>query len=47
MVCARDGKSTSYLSSILNDLGLRQKSTTLLYVDNLAAIAIANAGKPT
>jgi hypothetical protein len=47
MVFVMDEKSSRYLRSILNELGLRQKYATLIYVDNLAAIAMANAGKPT
>jgi hypothetical protein len=47
LVCVRAGKSARYLRSILNQLGLTQKSATLIYVDNLAAIMMANAGKPT
>jgi hypothetical protein len=47
VVCVRAEKSARYLRSILNELGLRQKSTTLIYVDNLAAIVMANAGKAT
>jgi hypothetical protein len=47
VVCVRAGKSARYLRSILNQLGLHQRSATLTYVDNLAAIMMANAGKPT
>jgi hypothetical protein len=47
VVCVRAGKSDRYLQAILEQLGLKQKSATLIYVDNLAAIVIANAGKPT
>jgi hypothetical protein len=47
VVCVRAGTSARYLRSILNQLGLTQKSATLLYVDNLAAIMMANAGKTT
>jgi hypothetical protein len=47
VVCVRAGKSARYLRLILNQLGLHQRSATLIYVDNLAAIMMANAGKPT
>jgi hypothetical protein len=47
VVCVRAGKSARYLWSILNQLGLKQQSVTLIYVNNLAAIMMANAGKPT
>jgi hypothetical protein len=47
VVCVRAGKSAQYLSSILNEMGVCHKSATLIYVDNLAAIMIANTGKPT
>jgi hypothetical protein len=47
VVCVRAGESARYLRSILNELGLRHKSATLIYVDNLTVIAMANAGKPT
>jgi hypothetical protein len=47
IVCVRAVKSAQYLRSILNQLGLNQRSATLIYVDNLAAIMMANAGKPT
>jgi hypothetical protein len=47
VVCVRAGKSARYLRSILKQLGLPQRSATLIYVDNLAAIMMANAGKPT
>jgi hypothetical protein len=46
-VCVRAGKSARYLRSILNQLGLTHRSATLIYVHNLAAIMMANAGKPT
>jgi hypothetical protein len=47
VVCVRAGKSARYLRSILNQLSLHQRSATLIYVDNLAATMMANAGKPT
>jgi hypothetical protein len=43
----RGGKNAQYLLSILNELGLAQLGPTLLNVDNIAAIMMANAGKPT
>jgi hypothetical protein len=45
VVCVRAGKSARYMRSILNQLGLTQISATLIYVDNLATIMMANAGK--
>jgi hypothetical protein len=47
VVCVRTGNSARYLRSILKDLGLHQNYPTIIYVDNLAAIMMANAGKPT
>jgi hypothetical protein len=47
VVCVRAGKSARYLRSIVNQLGLHQRSATIIYVENLAAIMMANAGKPT
>jgi hypothetical protein len=47
VVCVRAGKSARCLRSILNQIGLIQRSATLIYVENLAAIMMANAGKPT
>jgi hypothetical protein len=47
VVCIHAGKSDRYLRSILNDVDLHQKSATVIYVDNLAAIMMANAGKLT
>jgi hypothetical protein len=46
-VCIRAGKSVRCLRSILNQLALQHKYATLIYVENLAAIMMANAGKPT
>jgi hypothetical protein len=47
VVCVRAGKYARYLRAILDHLGLKQESVTLIYFDNLAAIMMANAGKPT
>jgi hypothetical protein len=44
VVCVRAGKSARYPRSILNQLGLHQKSTTIIYVENLVAIMMANSG---
>ena len=41
------GKLALYLRSILNDLGINQNDATPLYEDNAAAIAMANASRPT
>jgi hypothetical protein len=43
----RGGKSARYLRYILNYLGLKQLGPTGLYVDNIAAIMMANAKNPT
>jgi hypothetical protein len=47
VVCVCVGKNARYLQSILNELGVIQTGPTLLNVDNIAAIMMANAGKPT
>jgi hypothetical protein len=47
VVCVCSGKNARYLCSILNELGIIQTGPTLLNVDNIAAIMMANAGKPT
>lgn len=41
------GKLGLYLRSILNDLDIPQDSATALFEDNAAAIAMANAQRPT
>ena len=41
------GKNCLYIRSILEDLGIPQEEATLIYEDNKAAIAMANAGRPT
>jgi hypothetical protein len=47
VVCVRGGCNACYLRSILNELGLTQMGPTLLNVNNVAAIMMANAVKPT
>jgi hypothetical protein len=47
VVCVRGGKNARYLRSILNEPGVIQTGPTLLNVDNIAAIMMDNAGKPT
>jgi hypothetical protein len=47
VVCVRGGKNAHYLHSIMNELVLTQTVPTLLNVDNIATIMMANAGKPT
>jgi hypothetical protein len=47
VVCVRAGKSASYLQFVLNALGLKQLGPTGLYVDNIAAIMMVYAKKPT
>ena len=39
-------KLTLYLCSFLNDLKIPQPDATVLYEDNAAAIAMANASRP-
>ena len=47
-VAASDaGKMTLYLRSVLTQLGLQPSDATPLYEDNAAAIAMANAQRPT
>jgi len=41
------GKLAIYLRSMLDDLGIKQHEATPLYEDNSAAIAMANASRPT
>ena len=41
------GKTILYIRSILWDLGIPQSKATLLYEDNDACTAMANARKPT
>ena len=41
------GKNSLYIRSILQDIGIEQTNATIIYEDNQAAIAMANAGKPT
>ena len=36
-----------YIRSILEDIGIPQEEATIIYKDNKAAIAMANAGRPT
>jgi hypothetical protein len=47
VVCVRGEKNARYLRSILNELGITQVGPTLLNVYNIAAIMMANDGKPT
>jgi hypothetical protein len=46
VVCVRGVKNARYLRSILNELGIIRTGPTLLNVDNIAAIMMANAGNP-
>ena len=41
------GKMALFVRSVMWDLGIPQCSATVLYEDNDAAIAMANAQKPT
>ena len=41
------GKLALYLRSMLNDLGIQQDTAMALFEDNEAAIAMANASRPT
>ena len=41
------GKNCLYIRSILDDLGIPQEEATIIYEDNKAAVAMANAGRPT
>ena len=41
------GKNCLYIRSILDDLGIPQEAATIIYEDNKAAIAMANARRPT
>ena len=47
MAACDAGKMSLFVRSILYDLGIPQVAATLLYEDNDAATAMANAGKPT
>ena len=47
IAAAEVGKLTLYLRSLLNDLNITQPDATVLYEDNAAAIAMANASRPT
>ena len=47
IAAAEAGKLTLYLRSLLNDLSITQTDATVLYEDNAAAIAMANASRPT
>jgi hypothetical protein len=47
VVCVRGTKNAHYLRSILQQTGITQVSPTVIYVDSIAAIMMANAGKPT
>ena len=40
-------KTALYLCSLLEYMGLPQRSVTIIYEDNAAAIEMANAKKPT
>ena len=41
------GKLSIYLRSMLQDLGIPQTEATTLYENNPAAVAMANASRPT
>ena len=47
IAAAEAGKLSLYLRSLLDQLGLEQVSATKLFEDNAAAIAMANAQRPT
>ena len=47
IAAAEADKLALYLWSMLNDLGISQSHATTLYEDNAAAIAMANASRPT
>ena len=47
IAAAEAGKLTLYLRSMLQDLDIPQNSATEIHEDNEAAIAMANASRPT
>jgi hypothetical protein len=47
VVCVHRAKNNSYLRSILQHTVITQVGPTIIYVDNIAAMVMANAGKPT
>ena len=47
VAACKAGKLSLYLRSILSQLGLEPNNATQLYKDNAAAIAMANAKRPT
>jgi len=46
-VAVEAGKLTLYLRSMLNDMDIHQDESTTLYKDNVVAIAMARANRPT
>jgi hypothetical protein len=46
-VCVHGDTNAQCFRSILNELGLSQVGPALLNVDNIAAVVMSNAGKPT
>ena len=47
IAAAEAGKQILYLRSVLEDIGLPQTEATTLYEDNMGALLMANAQKPT
>jgi hypothetical protein len=47
VVCVRGSKNACYLRSILQQMEIIQIGPTVIYVDNIAALMMCNAGKPT
>jgi hypothetical protein len=47
MAACSAGQMIHFVCSVLWDLGVLQEASTLLYKDNNACIAMANAQKPT
>ena len=47
IAAAEAGKQILYLRSILHDIGIPQHEATTLYEDNMGALLMANAQKPT
>jgi hypothetical protein len=47
VVCIRGAKNTRYLRSILQQMGMIHVSPTIIYVDSIATIMNADAGKLT
>ena len=47
IAAAEAGKLALYLRSLLTDLGIDQTTAITLYEDNAAAVAMANASRPT